>query len=70
MVVKQGQVLIYLSAGIDVEVITMNRVYSIEVPKDKNPVSFYYEKTILEKHSWKVLHRMFNTSLLIIEVED
>jgi hypothetical protein len=49
---------------------TMNRVYSIEVPKDKNPVSFYYEKAILEKHSWKVLHRMFNTSLLIIEVED
>ena len=39
-----------------------------EVPKDKNPVSFYYEKTILEKHTWKVLYRMFNTSLIVIEV--
>ena len=46
----------------------MNKVYSIEVPKDKNPVSFYYEKTILEKHTWKVLYRMFNTSLIVIEV--
>ena len=46
----------------------MNRVYSLEVPKDKNPVSFYHEKNILEKHNWKVLYRMFNTPLIIIEV--
>ena len=46
----------------------MNRVYSIEVPKDKNPVSFYYEKKPLINHNWRVLHRMFNTSLIIIEV--
>lgn len=48
----------------------MNKVYSIEVPKHKNPVSFYHEKTILEKHNWRVLHRMFNTSLIIIEVNE
>ena len=48
----------------------MNKVYSIEVPKHKNPVSFYYEKTLLEKHNWRVLHRMFNTSLIIIEVNE
>jgi|10_taG_2_1085330.scaffolds.fasta_scaffold37646_4 hypothetical protein len=45
----------------------MNRVYSLEVPKDKNPVSYYYEKQPLVKHTWKVVSRMFNTSLIVIK---
>ena len=50
--------------------LTQKQVYSIEVPKHKNPVSFYHEKTILEKHTWSVLHRMFDTSLIVIEVNN
>ena len=46
----------------------MNRIYSLEVPKDKNPISFYYEKTILINHKWHVQNRMFNTSLIVIEI--
>ena len=45
------------------------RAYSIEVPKDKNPINFYYEKKPLVNHKWYVQHRMFNTSLIIIEVD-
>lgn len=45
----------------------MNKVYSLEVPKDKNPLGYYYEKKPTFKHNWRVLHRMFNTSLIVIE---
>ena len=45
----------------------MKRVYSLEVPKDKNPISFYHEKKPLINHKWRVLYRMFNTSFIVIE---
>ena len=48
----------------------MKRVYSLEVPKDKNPISFYYEKKPLINHKWRVLYRMFNTSLIVIEEDE